>query len=135
MSIHQFLEIRGDTCYFRPCGKSSLVEAVDLISCSIASCRARKIQKLLVNATGLTGISAPTLVDRFLMIEAWALEAKGVVMVALVIQPEYIEPRKFGSKVAEHLGWMAEVFSSEMDALEWLSSGVAGLAFGSGDGR
>ena len=106
-----------------------------MINRAIASCRTRGIAKLLVNATGLTGMAVPTLVDRFLMIEAWALEAKGVVMVALVIQPEYIEPRKFGSKVARHFGWMAEAFSSEMDALEWLSSDVAGPAYGNSDGQ
>ena len=124
MSIGQFREFHDDVCQFRPCGKSSLVEAVDLISCAIRSCRNQEVAKLLVNTTALTGVSVPALSDRFLMIEEWAQEAQGMVMVALVVQPELIDPRKFGVKVAQHFGFAADIFTSEPDAVKWLSSTI-----------
>jgi len=58
------------------------------------------------------------------MIEGWAQEAKGMVMVALVVQPEYVHPRKFGVQVAEHFGLTADVFTSETEAMKWLLSGI-----------
>ena len=124
MYIQEFRETGDGICQFRPCGKSSLVEAVDLINCAIAFCRNRTIAKLLVNTTALAGVSVPALVDRFLMIEGWAQEAKGMVTVALVVQPEYVHPRKFGVQVAEHFGLTADVFTSETEAMKWLLSGI-----------
>jgi len=124
MDIQEFVETRDGICRFRPCGKSSLVEVVDLINCEIAYCRNRTITKLLVNITALVGVSVPALVDRFLMMEEWAQEAKGMVIVAMVVQSDYVHPRKFGVKVAEDFGLTGDVFTSETDALEWLSSGV-----------
>ena len=58
------------------------------------------------------------------MIEELAQEAKGIVAVALVIQPEYIHPEKFGVTVAKDFGLVMDVHTSEADALKWLSSGV-----------
>ncbi|MET0917558.1 MAG: hypothetical protein ABWY07_03930 [Burkholderiales bacterium] len=122
--LQEFLETRDGVCRFRPCGESSLVDAVDLINCAIASCRNRTIAKLLVNITALAGVSIPSIVDRFLMMEEWAQEGKGMVLVALVVQPEFVHPQKFGVEVAEHFGLTAQVFTSDTEALDWLSSGV-----------
>ena len=107
-------------CQFRPRGECSLVEAVELINRAIAYCRDQRVAKLLVNGTGLVGVSVPSLVDRFLMVEEWAQKAKGMVVVVLVIQAEYIHPEKFGVKVAADFGLMADVYTSETDALKWL---------------
>ena len=118
------LEIRNGLCTFRPCGKYSLVEAVDLVSRAIADCRDRGVKMLLVDATGLIDVPMPTLVDRFLMVEDWAQEAKGTVVVALVASPEYIHPRKFGVKVALHFGLICDVYTSEEEASQWLLEGA-----------
>ena len=82
------------------------------------------MNKLLVNATGLVGLPIPSLVDRFLMVEMWAQEAEGMVAVVMVVQAEYIDPKKFGVKVAADFGLVADVHTSETDAFKWLSSGV-----------
>jgi len=116
------LEIESGIARFRPRGRSSLVEAVDRISSAIAYCREARIGRLLVDASGFVGVAIPTLVDRFLMIEEWALESNGIVKVALVVHPEYIHERKFGVKVAADFGLVADVHTSERDALAWLSS-------------
>jgi hypothetical protein len=122
MNMADHLVVREGICEFRPRGKSSLVETVELITRAIAYCRDRRIDKLLVVTTGLVGVSIPTLIDRFLMVEEWARAAKGMVVGALVARPEYIHPEKFGVRVAADLGWVADVFTSEADALKWLSN-------------
>lgn len=116
------LDIVAGICQFRPRGESSLVEAVGLINRAIAYCRDRRIGKLLVNATGLVGVAIPSLIDRFLLAEEWAQEAQGTVVVVLIVHPEYIHPEKFGVKVAKDFGLTLNVYPSETDALEWLSS-------------
>jgi hypothetical protein len=90
------LDIRNGLCIYRPRGKYSLVEAVDLVSAAIAYCRANGAKSLLVDGTGFDGLPIPTLVDRFLMVEDWAQRAEGTVVVALVAPREYIHPHKFG---------------------------------------
>lgn len=110
-----------DICRVHPRGTCSLVEAVELVKSAIARCRERHISKLLFNGTGLEGIPIPTLVDRFLMVEEWALAADSMVVVALVIRAEYIHPEKFGVVVAADLGLTCDVYTSEDDALRWLA--------------
>ena len=122
MNMADHLVVSEGICEFRPRGESSLVEAVELIRRAIAYCRDRHIDKLLVVTTGLVGVSIPTLVDRFLMVEEWALAARGMVVGAIVASPEYIHPEKFGVRVAANFGWVADVFTSEADARRWLSN-------------
>src|SRR5438552_16683196 len=109
MNMTDHLEVREGICEFRPRGESSLVEAVELITHAIAYCRDRRIDKLLVVTTGLTGVSIPTLIDRFLMVEEWALAAKGMVVAALVASPEYILLEEIGVRVVASLGFVGSV--------------------------
>jgi hypothetical protein len=120
LQIDQRLEVLDGYCRFNPRGVVSLVEAVELVTHAIGFCRDKKIPRLLVNVTGLTEFSTPNLVDRYLMVEEWAREARGIVMVAMVAAPELIHPEKFGVKVAADHGMTGEVFTSEREALEWL---------------
>ncbi len=52
-------------------------------------------------------------------------------VVAMMIAPEYIHPRKFGVKVALQFGLICDVCSSEEEALAWLAA-TAGHAAHSG---
>ena len=129
-SIQPF-ETRDGTCVYRLHGKHSLVEAVDLISRAIAECRRSGARRLMIDVTGVEELPVPTLVDRFLMVEDWAQAAQGMVVVAMVTHPRYIHPRKFGVKVAAHLGLTCDVFTSREAASKWLqgaevSAGRAG---------
>jgi hypothetical protein len=121
MPTPEHLEVGEGVCRSRPRGEYTLIEIMELVTRAIAYCRDRGIGKLLVNATDVVGVSIPSLVDRFLMVEEWALAARGVVVVVLVVPPEYIHPEKFGMKVAADFGLIADVHTSETDALEWLS--------------
>lgn len=118
----EHLAVMDGICHFRPRGECSLVDAVDLINRAIAYCRNERVAKLLVNGTALVGVPIPSLVDRFLMVEEWAQKAKGMVVVVLVVLPEYIHPQKFGVKVAADFGLIADVYTSEADAFKWLLS-------------
>lgn len=123
MQISVPLEINDGLCEFRLQGEHSLAEAVALVSAAISYCRDRGVPNLLVNATGLTGVPVPTLVDRFLMVEDWAQAASGTVVVAMVVSPEYIHPQKFGVKVALDFGLICDVYTTEREALSWLREG------------
>jgi hypothetical protein len=112
------LEVRNGLCTYRPLGKHSLVEAVDLVSRAIAYCRDQGVNMLLIDVTGLIDLPIPTLIDRFLMVEDWAQEAKGTVAAAMVAPSEYIHPRKFGVTAGAHFGLICDVYSSEGDALK-----------------
>ena len=114
-------EIDADIGRFSPTGERSLVEAEALIADAIAACRDRGISRLLVDATGMTGVPVPTLVERFLIAEEWAQASDGDVVLALVIAAEYIHPRKFGVSVAADRGMVTDVFTSRAEALGWLS--------------
>jgi hypothetical protein len=116
------LEIVDGIAYFRPVGESTLVDTVELIHLAIGECRSRRADKLLVDGRGLAGVAIPSLVDRFLMMEQWAHKSSGMVVVVLVIHPEYIHPQKFGVRVAADFGLTADVYTSEPEALKWLVS-------------
>jgi hypothetical protein len=121
MRMAEHLEIKEGICEFRPRGESTLVDAVTHITSAFQYCRQRKIDRLLIDATGLEGIPIPTLVDRFLMVEEWAQVADGLVVGALVVHAEYIHPEKFGVRVAADFGLECNVFTSEDDAFVWLA--------------
>lgn len=122
MSIPIVPAVSAGICRLQPRGPSSLVEAVDFVGDAVAYCRSRGFAKLLVDTRGLTGVSIPTLVDRFLAVEEWARAASGMVTVVLVAHSEYIHPEKFGVMVATDLGLTCDVYTSDADALAWLES-------------
>jgi hypothetical protein len=122
MPAQQRVEVRYGICRFLLSGEFSLVEAVELISKAIAYCRDQKADKLLIDAAGVIGVPIPPLVDRFLIAEEWAQEAEGMVVVVLVVRAEYIHPEKFGVRVAADLGLTIDVYTSEEEAMKWLSS-------------
>ena len=77
MNIAEYLEVTESHCRFLHPNTVSMVESVELMTRAIAFCRDQKIPKLLVDASGLTHLSPPTLVDRFLMVEDWAQQRAG----------------------------------------------------------
>ena len=107
-------------CSYRPQGRVSLVVGVEMITAAIIHCRDRKISKLLVDVTELTGYPNPTLSDRFWMVQDWAHAAQGELIAALVTLPEYIDPGKFGVKAAHDAGLKCDVFTTVAEAKAWL---------------
>lgn len=120
--MSELLENTAGISRFCPTGERTLLEAEALIADAISACRDRGIERLLVDATGMTGVPIPTLVERFLIAEEWAQASGGAVIVALVVRAEYIHPRKFGVSVATDRGMVTDVFTSETEALRWLET-------------
>ena len=73
----------------------------------------------MANTSNLTGFEPPSLTARYFFVHDWAHAARDV-RIALVTIPERIDRQKFGITVAANLGSIAEVFTSEEDALKWL---------------
>jgi len=120
VNIAEYLEVTESHCRFLPPNTVSMVESVELMTRAIAFCREQKIRKLLVDGSGLTQLTPPTLVDRFLMVEDWARAARGMVIVAMVWPPKLIHPQKFGIRVAADLGLRGDVFISKNAAMACL---------------
>lgn len=119
MSKPEHFEILKEHAVFRPRGKVSLEQAVKLVVEGIAYARSRNILKLLADITNLTGFESPSVATRYFIIHEWARAAKGV-RVAIVARPEIIDPEKFGTTVANNIGFKADIFTTEEDALIWL---------------
>ena len=118
--LEHFSLVEGIAC-FRPVGKHTLVSIVDAVNHAIAQCRELRIGRLLVVTHKVTGVSPPTLIDRFLAVEDWAHAAKGQVVIGFAMSAVHIHPQKFGVKVAASFGLTIDVFESEAEALAWLA--------------
>src|SRR3954467_5768691 len=125
MPTTQTLQAQTRIRTYRPQGTCTLVEAVDLISAAIAYCRGEGATLLLIDVTGLKGVPIPTLVDRFLMVEDWAQQAKSKIAVAMVAPGEHIHPDKFGVDVASYFRLVCDVYTSEGEAVKWLLESAA----------
>lgn len=114
------IEIAGNCAYFRPAGKLTLDEAIELLDQTIAYVRGLRIHKLFFNAHGLVGFRSPSLPERYFAVRRFAATGQGLVQVAMVIQADHIDPEKFGVTVARNSGLNADVFAQEPEALAWL---------------
>jgi hypothetical protein len=113
-------EILNGRGVFRPVGKVSLQQGVQLITAAIAFAREQNIRKLLVITTELTGFESPNLAARYFFMQEWAEAAGAAVRVAMVARPEMIDPQKFGVMVGANHGLISDVFTSEAAASVWL---------------
>ena len=104
MNVTGKIEVAGDCAYYRPAGKVTLEQAAELVDQAIVFARDRRIPKLLINCTQLTGFPSPTLPQRYFMVRGWAKTAQGLVQLAMVVRPELIDPEKFGITVAHNAG-------------------------------
>lgn len=114
------IEVDDDCAYYRPAGRVTLEQGAELVDQAIAFARDRRIPKLLVDCTKLTGFPSPSLPERYFMVRGWAHTAQSLVQVAMVARPELIDPEKFGVTVARNAGLQAEVYPTEAEALAWL---------------
>jgi len=90
------------------------------VTSAITFARSLYIQNLLVDASNLTGFEPPDVAMRYFIVHKWARAAAGGVRVAFVAIPEMIDPRKFGAIVASNVGFIADAFATEEEALTWL---------------
>lgn len=115
-------EVLGKRGYYRPTGKVSFEQAVDMVADAMRHARARDLVSLMVNTNGFTGISPPTIFARHALAVKWAENAGALLHVALVARPELIDPEKIGVLMAQNRGVSGDVFTNEAAALAWLDS-------------
>jgi hypothetical protein len=120
MSKPEHFEILKERAVFRPTGQVSIGQAAELVATAIGFARSINIRRLLVDITELTGFEPPDLALRYFIIHEWARAAGRSVHVAIVARPEMIDNQKFGSIVAANIGFVADAFTTEEDALTWL---------------
>ena len=115
-------EVVGKRAFYRPSGKVSFEQAVDLVAAAMKQARDLDMQSMLINTSGFTGMSPPTIFARHDMATKWAENAGSRLHVAVVARPEFIDPQKIGVLMAQNRGVSAEVFTSEPPAISWLDS-------------
>ena len=120
MSKLEHFEILKERAVFRPTGQVSIGQAAELVATAIGFARSINIRRLLVDITNLTGFDPPDLALRYFIIHEWARAAERSVRVALVARLEMIDQQKFGSIVAANIGFVADAFTTEEEALTWL---------------
>lgn len=116
------LEIIGKRAFYRPTGKVSFEQAVELVAEAMKQARALDMRSLLVNTNGLTGISPPTIFARHALAVRWAESAGSQLHVAMVSRPELIDPQKIGVLMAQNRGVSGDVFTNEQAAIGWLDA-------------
>jgi len=105
---------------FCPEGQASFDEMADLISRAVLRCRQNKIEKLLIDSMGVSGLQPPGMAERYNFVERIASDAKSSVKIAHVASPEWVRSGKFGVMVAKNRGLDVKLFHSTTTALKWL---------------
>ncbi len=105
---------------YRPEGRLSFEESIDLLCNVIVYCREQGIGRVLIDATKITGFSELRPEDRFALGDRAARAAQAAVKVAIIARPELMDPERFGMTVARNRGLFVSSFDSEAEALTWL---------------
>ena len=116
----EHFELKKEHAVFCPVGQASFDEMADLISRAVLRCRQKKIEKLLIDSTGVSGLQPPGMAERYNFVERIASNAKSSVKIAHVASPEWVRSGKFGVMVANNRGLDVKLFHSATTALEWL---------------
>lgn len=115
-------EVVGKRGFYRPTGKASFEQAVDMVAAAMSKARELGLGSLLINCSGITGMSPPSIFARHALAVKWAESAGAHLHVAMVARPEFIDPEKIGVLMAQNRGVSGDVFTNEVAALAWLDS-------------
>jgi hypothetical protein len=124
-NLTETFEVRNGYAFVQLAGRVALEQAAAAVDRAFHAARNRGCLRLLVDAHQLTGFPSPSLAERYFIVRGWAIIANGQVELALVLQPHLIDSDRFGMVVAANAGLRANVFSSQLEALDWLLSGRA----------
>ena len=112
----------GSRGFYRPIAHVSFEQAVEMVAEAMATARELGLSDLLVNTTGLTGYTPPSVFARYAMANKWTQSAGAALRVALVARAEVIDPQKIGVLMMQNRGGSGDVFTSEAEALAWLDA-------------
>jgi len=115
-------EIVGKRGFYRPAGKVSFEQAVEIVAVSMRYARDQGLQSLMVNTNGFSGLTPPSIFARHHLAVKWAEGAGAHLHVAIVARPELVDPEKIGVIMAQNRGVSGDVFQTEAAALSWLDA-------------
>ena len=101
-------------------GDFTLQSGVQAVTDAIMAAIADGFGMLLVDLTGIRGIEPPGPGDRHWLMTEWARAGRGVLRLALLIRPEFVDPDHFGTVVGRSRGLDVKGFLDEAKALDWL---------------
>jgi hypothetical protein len=121
MELKDFEQL-GKRGFYRPSGRVSFEQAVEMVAAAMRHARALGLMDLLVNSKGMVGFGQPSIFARHSLAVEWARSAGAALRVAMVARPEVIDPQKIGVLMAQNRGALGDVFTNEAEALAWLDS-------------
>jgi hypothetical protein len=116
------LEVVDRRGFYRPSGRVSFEQAVDMVAEAMKHARALGLRSLLVDTRGLTGLTSPSIFGRHALAVKWAESAGPSLPVAVVARAELIDPERIGVLMAQNRGASANVFTAEAEAIAWLDT-------------
>src|SRR5678816_4729891 len=93
----------GSRGFYRPIARVTFERAVDLVGEAMVTARELDLADLLVNTTGLTGFTPPSVFARYDMAGKWTQSAGAMLRVALVARRELIDRQKIGVLMMQNL--------------------------------
>jgi hypothetical protein len=115
-------EQAGSRGFYQPIARVTFEQAVELVADAMVTARELGLSDLLVNTTGLTGFSPPSVFARYAMANRWTQSAGAALRVAMVARAEVIDPQKIGVLMIQNRGGTGDVFTTEAEALAWLDA-------------
>jgi hypothetical protein len=117
----EYFEVKSDCAYFRPVGKFSLNEMIDLISQAITLSCDQSATRLLIDGTRATGYEMPNLLGQYSIIERLVGDLKKPIKIAVVDRQERVAPERFIAGIGRDRGIWCNLFSSIPEAILWLN--------------
>jgi hypothetical protein len=115
-------DVVGKRGFYRPEGRATFEQAVEMIAEAMTAARALGLRSLLVSTYGLSGLAPPSIFARHALAVKWAEHAGSMLHVAIVTRAEMVDPEKIGVLMAQNRGASGDVFTNEAAALAWLDS-------------
>lgn len=95
-------------------------QAVRDITAAITRVREQGLRKMLVVVTGRVTFDSPSVAERHAMVRDWSQASMGLVRIAMIVPPHFIDHEKFGVIAAANFGMTGNVFTTETEARAWL---------------
>ena len=85
----EHFELKKDYAVFCLVGQTTFEEMADLISSAVLRGRQKKIKKLLIDSTGVSGLHPPGIAEGYDFVENISSHAKSTVKIAHVASPKW----------------------------------------------
>jgi hypothetical protein len=122
------LEIVDGIAFFRLVGNCRLPLAVGFVASAIDQALAGRHRGCLIDASHLDGFGTPSVATRHQVVRSWAVRARGLGALALVLRSAVIDPDKIGVIAGRNHGLQCDVFDDVAEARAWMRTVLAATA-------